>query len=366
MKTIKEAAIFMKSHICSVPDTFEIDDSLKNGFDDTEIIDGVKELRLILQLIADSIIRDVETGGEMAATEKPANDFHLTFPELTSPFFMLFCIGLCGEFPSGSSEYMAIDGAKLFDVFKKSRGKNHNNYLLFLSNLGFEFSADIAAKSFKLNKADVLEVRYPDSPLVLVGLKTLAEATVQISPQLNKAQKAYAIQPIFMRCDYHALSLPKKYGFDIRDCSASLSDERGDFCIKIHDMMLENGCKCETAYKMNDFIFTYTSKAAKKVVASLRFGFRGEYIKINSKRVDEDASFLAGAPANISHAIKNGFNCVKGKDPNACNPKCQYIHFYFDGAEYTKCRHLNFNLPIGTAEDRDYVKTWLTHELAIH
>jgi len=363
MKTIKEAAIFIKNHICNIPDTFEINDSLRNGFENTEIIDGVKELRLILHLIADNVIRDAETGGKLATTEKPANDFHLTFPELTSPFFMLFCIGLCGEFPSGSSEYMTIDGAKLFDAFKKSRGKNHNQYLLFLSELGFEFSADIAAKTFKLNKTDAIEVRYPDSPSALVGLKALTEATVQLSAQIHKAQKAYAIQPIFMRCDYHALTLPKKFGFDIRDCAASLSDERRDFCIKTHDMMLENGCKCETAYKMNDFIFTYTSKTAKKVVASLRFGFRGEYIKINSKRIDEDTAFLADAPPNISQAIKGGYNCAKGKDPNACNPKCEYVRFYYDSVEYTKCRHLNFNLPFDTAEDREYVKTWLIHEL---
>ena len=363
MKTIKEAALFIKSHICNVPDSFEIDDSIKNGFDNTEIIDGVKQLQSILQLIADNIIHEAENGSEMATTEKPANDFHLTLPELTSPFFMLFCIGLCGEFPNGSSEYMTIDGTKLFDTFKKSRGKNHNRYLLFLSNLGFEFSVDITAKSFKLNKTDVLEVRYPDSPSVLIGLKILTEATVQVSAQIHKAQKAYAIQPIFMRCDYHALTLPKKFGFDIRDCAASLSDERESFCIKIHEMLLENGCKYETAYKMQDYVFTYTSKAAKRVVASIRIGFGGECIKINSKRIDEDASFLADAPANILQVIKDGHNCVKGEDPNACNPRCEYIRFNLDGVEYTKCRHLNFILPIDTAEDREYVKTWLSHEI---
>ncbi|MCL2364913.1 MAG: hypothetical protein FWC71_09660 [Defluviitaleaceae bacterium] len=115
---------------------------------------------------------------------------------------------------------------------------------------------------------------------------------------------------------------------------------------------------------MNEFIFTYTSKATKKVVASLRFGFQGEYIKINSKQIDEDDSFLANAPPNIKQAIKNGHNCAKENNPDACNPKCAYIRFQLDDLMYTKCRHLNFNIPIAAVEDREYVKTWLTHEMA--
>ncbi|MCL2364912.1 MAG: hypothetical protein FWC71_09655 [Defluviitaleaceae bacterium] len=220
MKTIQDAATFIKSHICKVPDDFEIADTLKNGFEHAEIVDGIKELRLILQLIADNVICDAQTDAEMHITDKPSNDFHLIFPALTSPYIMLFCIGLCGEFVNGSSNCMTIDGTKLFDAFKKSRGKNHNQHLIFLSNLGFEFSVDVSAKSFKLNKIDALEVRYPDSPSVLVGLKCLVEATVQISPQIYKAQKSYAIQPLFMRSDYHALNLPKKFAYDIRDCAA--------------------------------------------------------------------------------------------------------------------------------------------------
>jgi hypothetical protein len=344
MKTIKDAALFTKEKIIrDIPDRFE------NG--NEELADGMRGLASLLHLVADKVIAEAEADGELAATEKLTNAFQATLPDLTLPYIMLYSIGLCGKFSGVLNEGIQINGSGLFDTFKNNRGKNHNRYLSFLTDIGFEFSEDVTAKPFKLNKIDVLEARYPDSPLTLLGLKALAESTVYV-----EKQKINAFPSVFMRGDYHALALPKKFQFDIRD----FGDE---FCIGLHENMLANNCKCETAFKMNEYIFTYTSKTSKKIIASSRFGFERNCVKINSRLIDTDAALLADAPEGIKKAVGNGWVCAKTHEPNACNAKCVPARFTLDGKEHLKCRHLNFYLPTDTDENKAFIKAWIKKEL---
>jgi len=361
----KKLALFLKNNIvCDIPAQYDINPVLKNGIADADIVKGIKGFNSFLPLLFDDFIGNEENFTAIDESVKTSTAVEKTFPDLVFPVYMLYCIGLYGEF-NNNNECIRIDGNELNSVFKKVHGKKPGIYLQILSDLGFEFSIpNLSEKSFNLNKAGLIEVRYPDAAHTLIGLKLMAEATSYIKEN-NKAKITFnVLTTIFMRCDYHALTLPERFIFDISDVAGDMEDECKTFLSSIHNLLISNKCTCEAKYIMNEFIFTYTSKPKKAVIFSVHKSMNGCYVKLNSKLINEDSGLLSNAPESIKDAVKNGYTCAKINDPNACNPKCNNLKFILDGQEYQKCRCLNFNLPMGTNIERKYVEQWLNKELA--
>ncbi len=363
MKTLKEIALFLRSNIVEdIPNTFDINVRLIGDSNGADILKGVNDFQSLLYRFIDTAIENADNTTTQSEVEKTTIAFEKSFPSLIHPLYLLYCIGLHGRLDN-ASKCLFIDGNELSIAFKEIHGSKPNQCFLFLADLGFAFlDIDIKDISYKLNKAGLIEIRYPNSNYTLVGLKAMADATAL----MGKGHKDKgAIASIFMRCDYHALALPKKFSPQLIDCIGSLQDEYKSFLVSIHEFLLNQNCKCDSKYQMNEFVFTYTSKVFKTVVFSARISMDGAYIKLNSKLINEQSNLLSQAPENILEAVKNSWNCAKLNDPNACNPKCTNLRFSIDGKEYQKCRCLNFNLPINTKQDREYIMTWLDKELSM-
>ena len=343
MKNLKDVAMFLRNNILTdIPDTFEISTKLKSGASDTDIQKGIKDFRSLLFLLFDTIIENVGSYGAICEIEKTTVSFEKTFPDLIYPMYMLYCIGLRGGL-NDVSKCLLIDGDDLNTAFKVIHGRKPNQHLMFLEDLGFVFSgAEITDKSYRLSKAGLIEIQYPDSYYTLIGLKTMADSAALIGKSYKDKN---AVAGVFMRCDYHALALPKKFTHQLKDCINNLQDEYKSFLINVHEFLLSKDCKYESKYRMNEFRFTYTSKVTKTVVFSVQISIDRCFIKPSSKLIIEQPSLLSQAPENI---VKNVIGycghhcdyCSFHKSCGGCRSNlncCSYATLYPDG----KCPNVN-------------------------
>jgi len=331
------AAKLKKNVICDFPDNYTIADELRYGLTEEEIRDGIKDFSALLSQLFDVLI----------SISIAAED------ELKNPLALLYSIGLCGKFEDNNR--LTINSNELKKAYKKTKGTKINEHLQLLQDSGLSFSAD------NLSKAAIIQIHCPDNSASLIGLKIMAEASARVNTAAPYNRFIY----IFARCDYLALSLPKKYHFEIRDVTKFLTAECRDYFNGLHDYLIANKCKYESKISETDYLFAYTSKIKKAKVFSIFISMDTCYVKLNSKLICQQPNLLADAPAGIKNAVKNGQVCAKKDDPNACNPKCagKSMKFTLDGDEYFLCWILNFILPVNDKSEREYVKQWLEKEL---
>ena len=170
---------------------------------------------------------------------------------------------------------------------------------------------------------------------------------------------------VFARCDYNVLALPKNITFKIYDIVKFMPESEQKYFLSLHEYFIANKCKYETKYSVGEYLFNYTSKAQKRKIMSICISLDRSYIKLNSKCITTQPDLLTDAPISIKNAVKEGWECAKANDPDACNPKCagKCLSFSLDGKEYLKCWILCFNLPVNTDEEREYVMKWTEKEL---
>ncbi|MCL2362140.1 MAG: hypothetical protein FWC73_10045 [Defluviitaleaceae bacterium] len=363
MISIKEMIAQMKKNvICNFPDDYTISSNLLDGFTEDDVRIGMKGFSsLLVQLY------DVLHGMNNPITEEEAttNGLGLTnvYADIRKSLSLLYAMGVCGKSrDSGSS--LLIEGGKLNELYKKMRCSKPLEYMHLLQDAGLVFSIDLSAKSLNLNKVGVIELQYPGKAIALVGLKALAEAVAKICRNAHGADVIYT----FARCDYNALSLPKKYIYEIPLIAKFLPDDYRDFFVQMHSILLYNMCKCEAKINMNDYQFTYKPKKATANVCSINISFERSTVRINSRLIVQQPDFLANAPKGIRDAVKNGFTCLKKADPNACNPKCEgkNLSFTLDGEEHLKCWIINFILPVNEDNEHEFVMQWLEKELSFY
>ena len=208
-----------------------------------------------------------------------------------------------------------------------------------------------------MTKAGDITVQYPDNKYTLAGLKAMAKAAEKYNGNFIT---------IFARCDYNALAMPKKLILNIHEVTNFLPDEIKQYFLELHNLLLASNCKHETKNSMGECTFLYDSKIHKARMFSISVSLIGFHVKLNSKLVTTQPNMLFDAPESIKNAVIKGQPCEKAVDPNACNPNCagKLFQFTLDGTEYTKCRHLNFYLPVKDADERKYIMKWLQKELA--
>jgi len=360
---IKEMISKMKENVvCDFPDDYNVSGNLLDGFTEDDARVGTKGFSSLLIQLYDVIL--FNTNNPITEEEATTNGLGLTnvYADIKKPLSLLYAMGVCGKPSSGGS--LLIDGGKLGDLYKKMHGTKPLEYMRLLQDAGLVFSVDLSAKSLNLNKAGVIELNYPDNTTALIGLKVLAEAASKINRQPHMADIIYT----FARCDYHVLSVPKKYIYEMPLITKFLPVDYRDFFVQLHGILLSNKCKCEAKINMNDYQFTYLPKKGTANICSINIAFDRSTVRIKSRLITEQPDLLAEAPKSIHDAVRNGFTCLKKADPNACNPKCngKNLSFSLDGEEHLKCWIINFILPVNEDNEREFVKKWLKKELSFY
>jgi len=363
MISVKEMMVKMKDNVvCDFPDDCIISDSLLHGFSMDDVREGIKSFSSLLVQLFDVIINNASN--PIIAEEATANSIGLTnvYADIKNPLSLMYSIGVCSK--PGGNDSLLIDGGMLNDLYKKMRGKKPLEYMRLLQDAGLVFSIDLSAKSLNLNKAGIIELHYPDNAVALVGMKVLAEAVSKINRDIHLADIIHT----FARCDYHALSLPKKYVYEMPIITKFLPDDYIDFFVRLHDFLLANKCKCEAKINMNAYQFTYIPKKGTANICTINISFERSTVRINSRLIVMQPDLLAEAPKSIYDTVKNGFTCLKKNDAGACNPKCdgKNLSFSLDGEEHLKCWIINFVLPVNENSEREFVMKWLEKELSLY
>jgi len=361
---IKEMITKMKENvICDFPDDYIVSGNLIDGFTEADVRIGIKGFSSLLIQIYDVMLHDVNN--PITEEEATANSLGLTniYADIGKPLSLLYAMGVCGK-PGDSGGSLLIDGSELNALYKKMRGNKPLEYMRLLKDAGLVFSIDLSAKSLNLNKVGIIELHYPDNAIALIGLKVLAEAVAKICRDIHLADIIHT----FARCDYSALSMPKKYIYEIPVITKFLPKDYRDFFVELHGILLHNKCKCEAKINMNEYQFTYIPKKGTANICSINISFERSTIRIKSRLITEQPDLLADAPKSIYDAVKNGFTCLKKADPDACNPKCngKNLSFSLDGEEHLKCWIINFILPVNENNEREFVKKWLEKELSFY
>ena len=364
MISIKEMITKMKKNvICDFPDNYAVSDILLHGFTEGDAHIGIKGFSSLLIQVYDALLHD--TDNSITEEEATANSLGLTniYTGIKNSLSLLYSFGVCGKL-SDNNDSLLIDGSMLSNLYKKMRGNKPLEYMRLLKDAGLVFSVDLSVKSLNLNKVGVIELHYPDNVTALIGLKVLAEAVSKINRDVHLADVTHT----FARCDYNALSLPKKYIYEMPIITKFLPDDYQDFFVKLHDMLLSKKCKCEAKINMNEYQFTYIPKKGTANICSINISFERSTVRINSRLITKPLDLLVEAPKSIYDAVKNGFTCLKKADPNACNPKCngKNLSFSLDGEEHLKCWIINFVLPVNDNNEREFVRNWLEKELSLY
>jgi len=383
MIDIKEMITKMKENVvCDFPDDYIVSNSLLHGFTEEDVRIGMKDFSSLLIQLYDVMLRN--TDNAITEEEATANSIGLTnmYADIKKPLSLLYAMGVCGKLVN-SGGGLLIDGGKLNDLYKKMRGNKPLEYMRLLQKGGLVFSIDLSVKSLNLSKVGDIELRYPGfrnkidimhemhqscgesaDNAALIGLKVLAEAVSKINRDIHLGD----ITHTFARCDYYALSLPKKYIYEMPVITKFLPDDYRDFFVYLHDALLSHKCKFEAKINMNEYQFTYAPKKGTANICSINISFERSTVRINSRLITEHPDLLAEAPTSIYDAVKNGFTCLKKADPDACNPKCsgKNLSFSLAGEEYLKCWIINFILPVNESNEREFVMKWLEKELSLY
>ena len=354
MINFKEMVLSMKKAVITeFPEDYPISDELQQIINVADTRLGVKGFSGLLIQSFDCLMNNPEIAPEEGTVNSRGHT--IIYVDIRNLLAMLYTIGLHSRYDEKSGS-LTIDGKQLNKLYRKIRGNKPELYLRILEDSGMDFSVDITAKNFNLSKTGVIEIAYPDEKHTLAGLKIIAEANLRSKTDFVT---------VFARCDYNVLALPKKIVFNIHEIAKFLAENDQKYFISLHEYLIANQCKYETKYSVGEYLFLYTSKSQKRKILSICISLDRTYVKLNSKHITTQPDLLADAPASIKNAVKEGWECAKANNPDACNPKCagKGLRFSLDGKEYLKCWILCFNLPVNTDAERGYVMKWIEKEL---
>jgi len=371
-KPLRDLANYLKSIILTdIPETYVINpifDCISSG---ENIRSGVLAFRDFLYQLLDYIIADADFYDKPKKIADKTTDtinLSLEYPFIRDIAMVLIHIGIHGEL-NKSEDSLVLSGSQLHTALKGARVSKVPEYLQHLTNCGIYFTGiDLSEKKPDLSKAEILEITYPDNPVMLAGLKVMATAQLNTDKKGLKPETGSYTAPvdtIFLRCDYRALGEKKmKPVFVFDDAIKPFSAEIQEYLLKLNKRYMDSGCKYKTKDLCFRISFIYTHKSRGTIGSISISPVNGCVIKINAENINDYTDMIEKFPPVIREAVENGYNCAKINDPEACNPRCRGYEFSINGKEYLKCRHLNFYIPLTDLTYSHIIENWIDKELS--
>lgn len=370
-KPLREIAEYLKSIIpAEIPEAYPVNPVFSDIADNETIYRGVLAYRDFLYQLFDYIIADAELYDNPKKVSEKTTDtvnLELEYPFLRNISVVLVHMGIYGEL-NKNGDALILSGSQLHAVLKGARVTKSYEYLRHLSDCGVYFSGiDLNQKKPDLSNAGQLEITYPDCPVMLAGLKILAEAQLKDAKNgLNPRNGSYtaSIDTIFLRCDYRALGENKiQPVFVFEDAVRALPAKMQDYLLKLHKKYMDMGCKYSCKYLCMHMHFSYSYKKCG-VIASINLSpADGCVLKINAKNISDYTEMVKDFPAPLMDAVTNGHDCGKMQSPENCKPNCRGYEFTIDGKLYLKCKHLNFYIPLVDLSYGRAIEDWIDKEI---
>jgi hypothetical protein len=213
--------------------------------------------------------------------------------------------------------------------------------LLFLSECGLTLDGFDTAGPFDTENNPPIVVSYPADPAVLIGLKVMAMAHIDLG------LKTYGNDDVLARCDYRVMMENNA------DISGVLDDFLHPFCGSARDFGRA------LHYKMTDKGFDFTlrngnqavyARKNKKTVQMANSFIDGKVMFLRAERTARYAEAIPSFPAHFQKMIARGFGC----DSRLFGEKC-----------HGGCRGYRFDMDESIAMYQDDLFKWIDFELAV-
>ena len=375
-KDLADVCNYMKGiTIPHTPDDFVVAELFRHGLTDEELRAGITAFRTFLYKLYDKLAEnknkfDVKTGAKYAPGAGE-DSVRKCFPIITDIAVILFSLGLHGRLDTEPRKELVVSGSDLLIPFPKSAGQTEKYFSIskltakrkleifdFLSGLGFYFEDVNFSEEVDFAKTGTFCVRYDDDDFLVVGLKLLAEATVNIKA------KYYQLADAFMLGDFYPLAnlQPKPQVPNLQVLVGGQSPEVKKWILDIDKFLADNGCKVVG----DSNSFTYTLRKNKKQICKIYLSITGGVIRPNVYHL-ANKQHIDGLTDNMLEHMRGGRGCgiCAEKDPNFVH--CRHGGPYcitHDDEYFERCRYQGFNFPLDNAAERETLRMWVEAELA--
>lgn len=365
IKPLGDFAKHLKALLQDIPANYAINSIYKTIADEENIRNGVLAFRDFLCQFFDYIIATAA----LHDNPKPnANrvwggiNFTMDYPFIRDMAAVLMNIGIYGEL-NASGDGLVLSGNELLSVLKKAKVSKAAVYLRYLTDCGIEFfGVDLDTEKPNLSKASVVEVSYPDNPAMLIGLKVMASAQLEINKKRFKAGSwacVNTIDNVFLRCDYNALMDEEVEQISlIKDILKPFQVKTQEFVLTLHQRFLDSGFKCEITTGRNSAIgfyllYAYKTKPKRVHDASRIIGIAPNNcgIKIDAANPSEYVDIVEKFPQDLLTLLRDGTGCIYTPTSKNCRPESTGFKFVKNETEYVKCSailcgHNDFWIPL--------------------
>jgi len=362
IKPISEVAKYQKNLIpVNIQESYSLKPMFKNLASDEDIRNGIIAFRDFLFLFCDILISDGHLYAK--APKKPSSI--ADYPFLFNVTNLLVDIGYYGKL-SKNGDSLLIDRLPTCTASVDEKGKKKSakisqtgmvECLRFLTLCGFEFSGiDVEEKSSINLTQQKFEALYPDNPILLIGLKALSIADMEL-----RTSRRYWNDNNLLRCDYRLLNEEES---DMRDVLIDflhpLPENIRNFSLQLHQRYTEKGLTCiNTRLGLVSFAYVCASKIRSNLserdiysrrVWEFSYSLKDDYcLFVRPKRTEKYADIVKTFNTSLQKKIAHGYGCDR-KRGEPCKHGCQGI-----------CIPLDDSI-LSLSDD---ILTWLDNETAI-
>ena len=323
-KPVSEYAKYRKNLLpLNIPENYELNPIFENVAKDGNIQKGIIAFRDFLYLFFDRLVSDGDLYVKPQNRSNPED-----YPFLQNINQLLIEIGSYGKL-NESGDSIIINEIPLFTAPKPQISfPKQAECMRFLTQCGFVFSGiDIDAKKLTIPERQLIEVSYPENPILLTGLKALAISAENLAVRFNN--NAHDL----LRCDYRTMKAENTDELEIlKDILHLLPKKLQKFAINLHQRYVNMGLTCITLYdNTNHFAYAYT-KTSKRALSkrdiyqmrlwsfavSMKHGYS---LIVRPKKTDKYEDTIEKFSPYLKEKIKKGYGCDRKRN-EACQGGC--------------------------------------------
>ena len=350
-KPINEYAIYLKNLIPAIiPTNYTLKPMFHSVAIEEDIRKGVIAFRDFLFVLCERLITDGYLFVKPQKTKNLAD-----YPFLHYVNHLLIDIGYYSKLSENSDSLLIEEIPSFISSKSKIPASKQIECLRFLELCGFVFSGiELKEKKLELSKPQLIEVSYPNNPIMLTGLKALSIADIELRP------RRYKNDDYLLRCDYRLLKADDSDMFDVlKDFVHPLPIEIQKFALELHHRYIDKGMTCVT---INDdavhFSYSYIKNSKRELsyreiyqqriwefALSVKYGY---CLLVRTKKTDKYADVIAKFPLSIQRKIAQGYGCDRKLRNERCQGGCQGIRLPLDDS---------------ILENKHDIELWLDNEL---
>jgi len=332
-KPINEYAKYIKNLIpANIPKTYALKPMFENVASEENIRNGVIAFRDFLYLFCDRLISEGHLYAKPQKTKNPTD-----YPFLNNINHLLIDIGYHSKLAESGDSLLITEIPSFTTPKPKVPSSKQIECLQFLALCGFVFTGiDLAAKTLNITELPLLEVSYPNNPILLTGLKALSVAAIELRVRFyNNADN-------LLRCDYRVMKAEDTdVLYVLKDILHPLPEKLQKFALSLHQRYIDMGMTC-VILNDNEVHFAYSCVKNSKRILSIRdiyqqriweFGVSMKYgycLTVRAKKTDKYADVIKKFPLYLQEKIAQGYGCDRKLRNEPCQGGCQGIRIPLD------------------------------------